>query len=289
MSKGTFHRPADGRIVSLAGKRSYIGRYGNMHYGVDIGAQYGWNIRAAFNGTVSHSYGTGDDRTIVIGHSDGSSTAYLHNSRNLVRVGNRVSSGDIIAKVGTAGTGPHLHFEYHPNGWYSPGWDQINATNALMRGTPNNGSSNPPKRDTPASGGSSSEAANLQRSRGFTHWPQRALQVRDFPRGTYWYQPPKSNYPLVPNAYRHALVVALAEAGYPYTRRTQQGAWEQVRAWLRGHHGYNTRTPRLSIGADFQRYLTDQGVYTGAIDGWLGPQSIWAITTWLNRIRGAYI
>lgn len=139
----------------------------------------------------------------------------------------------------------------------------------------------------PGSGGSRA-SSNLERSKGMTRWPSRELPVRDFPRGTYWLQPPRMNAPLVPDEYRHALVVALGEAGYPYRERSMDGAWAQIRSWLRGQHGYRTGTPRLSIGADFQRYLTRQGVYTGAIDGYLGPQSIWGITTWLNKIRPAY-
>ena len=146
----------------------------------------------------------------------------------------------------------------------------------------------PGKSSSSSSSSSSRGSSNLARSKRLTTWPQRALPVRDFPRGTYWLQPPRSNAPVVPNEYRHALVVALAEAGYPYRERTVNGAFAQIRNWLRGQHGYRTGTPRLSIGADFQRYLTRQGVYTGAIDGYLGPQSIWAITTWLNKIRPAY-
>lgn len=162
MSKGTMRRPADGRLVSMAGPRSYQGAFGGMHYGVDIGASFGWNIRAAWAGTVTHNYGTGNNRTLVLRHSDGSSTAYLHNSQNLVRVGTRVSQGQVIGKVGTAGTGPHLHFEYHPNGWYTPSQAQINATNSLLRGTRNDGSSNPGgvSSTAPATGGSGSSSSS---------------------------------------------------------------------------------------------------------------------------------
>lgn len=167
-SKATFRRPADGRIVSLAGPRSYVGRYGNMHYGVDIGAQHGGNVRAAWAGTVTHNYGSGNNRTLVLRHFDGTSTGYLHNSQNLVRVGQRVESGQVIAKVGTAGTGPHLHFEYHPSGWYSPSQAQINATNNLLRGSRNDGSSNPgggsSSTPAPATGGSSSGSSSSSSS-----------------------------------------------------------------------------------------------------------------------------
>ena len=122
-----------------------------------------------------------------------------------------------------------------------------------------------------------------------TNWPRQALRVRDFRPGTYWLRPSgMNNTSLVPGNYRHALVVALGEAGYPYVERSTQGAWAQIRAWLRGQHGYKTANNRRAIARDFQRYLTRQGVFTGAVDGYLGPQSIWGITTWLNKIRPAY-
>ena len=158
---------------------------------------------------------------------------------------------------------------------------RLPAINRLAAGNSGGSSSN--------SGGGSSSRDNIARSRRMTSWPGRELPVRDFPRGTYWYQPPRMSANLVPDAYRHALVVALGEAGFAYEERTMDGAFRQLRAWLRGQQGFNTGTARLSIGADFQRYLTRQGVYTGAIDGYLGPQSIWAITVWLNRIRRAYL
>ena len=138
-----------------------------------------------------------------------------------------------------------------------------------------------------SSGSSSSSSSNLARSKRMTNWPARPLPVRDFPAGTYWLRR-GSKGRVVPNEYRHALVVALGEAGYPYSERTEQGAWAQIRRWLRGQHGYATKTSRADTAVDFQRYLTRQGVYTGAIDGYLGPQSIWGITTWLNKIRPAY-
>ncbi|NDK31170.1 N-acetylmuramoyl-L-alanine amidase [Nesterenkonia haasae] len=145
-----------------------------------------------------------------------------------------------------------------------------------------------PARPAPApTTSSSSSNSNRHRSEQFTNWPQRALQVRDFPVGTYWLRLGDSGR-VIPNEYRHALVLALHGAGYEYKEQSVQGAWRQIRDWLRGQHGYNTPTDRRSVARDFQRYLQRQGLYRGAIDGVLGPQSIWAITTWLNRIRSAY-
>lgn len=165
------------------------------------------------------------------------------------------------------------------------GWDALREAISAGRwpedgAEPAGGAGQPP----PDSGGSGSlPTASL------TSWPASALEVQDFSAGTYWLRlSDDSSAPIVPDTYRHALVVALHGAGFEYKERSQQGAWRQIRDWLRGQHGYNTATQRRAVARDFQRYLTGQGVYTGAIDGYLGPQSIWGITTWLNRIRGAY-
>ena len=222
-------------------------------------------------------------------------------------------TGMAVALAGNYQNTPMTEAQIQTLAWFLPfakkeGWIREARFNGGHRDAPGNSTACPGNRahaqiaevHRRVAGGSASPASsptkpkpstaaqNLARSKRMTSWPARPLPVRDFPRGTYWLQPPRSNAPVVPNEYRHALVVALAEAGYPYRERTVNGAFAQIRSWLRGQHGYRTGTPRLSIGADFQRYLTRQGVYTGAIDGYLGPQSIWAITTWLNKIRPAY-
>jgi murein DD-endopeptidase MepM/ murein hydrolase activator NlpD len=71
-------------------------------------------IRAAAPGTVQFSgWQSSYGRVIRIAHSSGFSTVYAHNSRNFVKVGDRVERGTIIGSVGHTGraSGDHLHFE----------------------------------------------------------------------------------------------------------------------------------------------------------------------------------
>jgi len=95
---------------------SHFGRRGSrMHDGIDIGAKEGTAIHAAAAGEVVYSDHrlSGYGRLIIIRHRHDLFTAYAHNQRNLVRKGDRVKTGDVIARVGHTGraTGPHLHFE----------------------------------------------------------------------------------------------------------------------------------------------------------------------------------
>jgi murein DD-endopeptidase MepM/ murein hydrolase activator NlpD len=81
----------------------------------------GWLVRASAGGTVSvvqnlggRSYG----RWIEINHGGGWRTRYAHLSSQSVRVGQKVSKGQVIGKVGSTGnsTGPHLHYEQRRDG-----------------------------------------------------------------------------------------------------------------------------------------------------------------------------
>lgn len=95
------------------------------HSGIDVSMSgaYGKNIVATRAGTVILSSlesesGTGYGNYIIIDHGDGYTSLYGHCSELLVSQGQRVSRGQIIAKVGSTGwsTGPHLHFEVRYNG-----------------------------------------------------------------------------------------------------------------------------------------------------------------------------
>jgi murein DD-endopeptidase MepM/ murein hydrolase activator NlpD len=100
---------ASGTITSRFGPRG-----GAFHDGIDIGAPRGTPVRAAREGQVLYSDRlSGYGRVIIVRHGDGYATVYAHNSEHLVRTGDRVRQGQVIARVGATGrtTGPNLHFE----------------------------------------------------------------------------------------------------------------------------------------------------------------------------------
>ena len=98
---------------------SYGARGGRTHSGTDLKTKPNDNILAAFDGEVVFSgnyYGYGN--LVRIKHANGLETYYSHNSKNLVKQGDRVKAGDVIALTGRTGraTTEHLHFEIRING-----------------------------------------------------------------------------------------------------------------------------------------------------------------------------
>lgn len=100
----------NGSISSFYGKRRR-----DFHDGIDIRAPKGTPVHAAKAGEVIYSSNRirGYGNMIVVKHDDNMATVYAHNRKNLVRIGDRVKDGQVIALVGRTGraTGPHLHFE----------------------------------------------------------------------------------------------------------------------------------------------------------------------------------
>ena len=111
---------SSGWLSSHYGKRidPFNGRTA-WHGGVDFAGKEGTEIQAVASGVVVWSgdrYGYG--RMVEINHGNGFATRYAHNRENAVKIGDVVSKGQVIAKMGSSGrsTGPHVHFEVLRNG-----------------------------------------------------------------------------------------------------------------------------------------------------------------------------
>jgi murein DD-endopeptidase MepM/ murein hydrolase activator NlpD len=108
-------RPIDVTVGSGFGFRAdpFTGR-GALHTGLDFPSPAGTEIHVAAAGVVRTAemhpeYGL----MLEVDHGNGLSTRYGHTSKILVKVGDLVKRGQVVADVGTTGrsTGPHLHFE----------------------------------------------------------------------------------------------------------------------------------------------------------------------------------
>ena len=114
-------RPTKGGWLSSGwGMRSdpFTGR-AQFHKGVDFAGRKGQKITAVASGIVTYSgkrYGYGN--MVEINHGNGISTRYAHNNQNVVREGEAVKKGDVVARMGTTGrsTGHHVHFEVLKDG-----------------------------------------------------------------------------------------------------------------------------------------------------------------------------
>lgn len=108
-----FMWPVNGGYVSspFGGKRN--------HKGVDIAAPKGTAIYAAEDGVVTLSrWYTTYGNCVIINHGNGIQTLYGHASKLVVKQGQKVKKGDLIALVGSTGRsyGNHCHFEIQRNG-----------------------------------------------------------------------------------------------------------------------------------------------------------------------------
>ena len=106
-----FTMPTDHRQVTS----NFGARWGRQHKGLDIKVYTGDTIRAAFSGKVRvvRYEAKGYGKYVVIRHPNGLETTYGHMSKQLVREGQEVRSGEPIGLGGNTGrsTGSHLHFE----------------------------------------------------------------------------------------------------------------------------------------------------------------------------------
>jgi murein DD-endopeptidase MepM/ murein hydrolase activator NlpD len=110
--------PIQGKITSAYGLRR-LSKRKEFHSGIDISNSLGNSILAAESGTVTYTgYMRSYGNVIILKHKGGYSTVYAHNLVNLVKKGQYIKKGSVIAQVGRTGnaTGPHLHFEVRLDG-----------------------------------------------------------------------------------------------------------------------------------------------------------------------------
>jgi murein DD-endopeptidase MepM/ murein hydrolase activator NlpD len=113
-------RPVDGWITSKFGYRTspFTGQK-EFHSGLDISNKSGTKIIATANGRVSYAAGKMYiGNMVTIDHGFGRVTKYGHLKKILVKAGQEIKRGDVIALLGNTGrsTGPHVHYEVRING-----------------------------------------------------------------------------------------------------------------------------------------------------------------------------
>ena len=119
------------KVISPYGQRG-----GRQHTGVDLKTKAKDKIYAAFDGEVVFSGKfSGYGNLVRIKHANGLETYYAHNSKNMVKVGQHVKAGQVIALVGQTGraTTPHLHFETRLNGKPQNPANYFDLTNHTLR------------------------------------------------------------------------------------------------------------------------------------------------------------
>lgn len=110
---GGFDWPARGPISGVYGSQRILnGKPRRPHYGVDVAGPVGAPVRAPAGGIVTLVYPDMffSGGTLIVDHGHGLSSSFLHLSEILVKEGQRVRRGDLIARIGATGrvTGAHL-------------------------------------------------------------------------------------------------------------------------------------------------------------------------------------
>ena len=129
--KNKFIMPVEGIISGVYGSQRILnGKPRWPHYGIDIAANKGTQIKSSGSGVVTMAeddlYYTGG--TIIMDHGHGISTIYSHLENVIVSVGDKINQGDIIGTVGSTGrsTGPHLDFRVN---WFQTRLDPMSVLN----------------------------------------------------------------------------------------------------------------------------------------------------------------
>lgn len=109
------------KVTSGFGMRAHpVTKEMKHHFGIDIAAVLGTPVIATADGIVikvdfqPNGYG----HYVLLQHGEEYMTRYAQMNNCLVKVGDRVSQGDLVGQVGSSGmsTDPHLHYEIHKNG-----------------------------------------------------------------------------------------------------------------------------------------------------------------------------
>lgn len=111
--KQDFHWPLKGEITGVYGsQRFFNGEPKRPHFGLDIAAPVGTLVVAPNDGVVTLAH---DDMfysggTLIMDHGYGISSTFIHLNKILVKEGQKVKRGEVVAEVGASGraTGPHL-------------------------------------------------------------------------------------------------------------------------------------------------------------------------------------
>lgn len=110
-SQGRFRWPVRGRIISKFGPK----KNGAHNDGINVAVPKGTSVKAVENGVVAYSGNElkGYGNLILVRHADNWVSAYAHNSKLLVKRGDKIKRGQIVAKAGRSGSvsQPQLHFE----------------------------------------------------------------------------------------------------------------------------------------------------------------------------------
>jgi murein DD-endopeptidase MepM/ murein hydrolase activator NlpD len=111
MSGASFRWPVKGRVISQFGTRPD----GGHNDGIDLAVPQGTAVKAAENGIVAYAGSElkGYGNLVLVRHANNWVSAYAHNEEILVKRGDKVTRGQIIAKAGASGavSQPLVHFE----------------------------------------------------------------------------------------------------------------------------------------------------------------------------------
>lgn len=115
-----FQWPAEGPVTGVYGsQRVFNGVPKRPHFGLDIAGPVGTPVVAPVDGvvTLAHPDMYYSGGTLILDHGQGISSSFIHLSEILVKEGEQVAQGQLIARIGATGrvTGPHLDWRVN---WY---------------------------------------------------------------------------------------------------------------------------------------------------------------------------